>query len=738
METQFTGMQTLFVETSAFTEIMKILTTNRLVVINGNPGDGKTTLAYRAMHFLTTTGKRPLEVNIRSGTDWEILTNSSKENLVILVDNIFGEYSVSSDSLSQWSHQRRVLQNALSHEERTNYLIITIRSEVYRQCGETLATDTFFNSAMINISLGGKYGVSDKEMESIFYKYIPGECIPKSGWLQVSDHVQKLGFQQCCRLYKEIPELREMGIRFFANPLPSLRKVITIGLNSGDMDIAVLVLIFLYGGHVKECILKNNDIDLDLKIAAMKMCSIQHNNLQSFSEAIINIKSSFVVKTKEMGEEYIRFSHSSIQSTLFFVTGKQRPDELIQNCHHTILSMMTTSRSSRVGIESMHIPDQSLPVLYKRVCDLLSAKSQSSDVFKVIADLYVWKDDRFFEQFLNFDHFLKPVDENGLSMFVHFSAVGCLKWVTKLHNRITQHSILSLALQAACGANKVAVVDFFLQNGVGPDIESSFNAVKGGHLQIIRKLEAAGLDLTQVCKSQTEWITTTSVLEEAALQNQCHLIAPLLQLCSKLIDIKSSIGASAIHFVASAGDVPLLKTLIEENNFSPYDKSDIGSTILHFASQNNRFEAVKYIIETYPSLVLQKYYCYQQGTILHTAAQSGNCDMFKYIFDQNIKILKSNEVDVIHLERDCYVLMNDKETEVVDRSMLLHVKDNDGKSIVHRAAWSRSVQLVQFLVDNGIDVVGSVTKQGDSVLDFAKKRNDNKDMIDFLQEHFFK
>lgn len=217
MDTQHKAMQTLFVETRAFREILQTLKAKNFVIINGNQGDGKTTLAYNAMHFLTTRGKRPLEINMQSQHDWNIFTKSSKENLVILIDNVFGEYSVSSERVSQWSHQSRVLQDALSHDERNNYLIITIRSEIYRQCGENITSDTFFNSAIVHISQGSKYGLNEEEMKSIFQKNVPAGCNPKRMPIP-SINVRKLGFQQCCRLFKEIPKLRDMGIRFFENP----------------------------------------------------------------------------------------------------------------------------------------------------------------------------------------------------------------------------------------------------------------------------------------------------------------------------------------------------------------------------------------------------------------------------------------------------------------------------------------------------------------------------------------
>lgn len=130
---------------------------------NGNPEDGKTALAYRPIIFLKTRGKRPLE----SQHDWNMFTKSSKENLVNLIDNVFGEYSVSSERVSHWSHQSRVLQDTISHDERNNYLILTICSEIYRQCGKNLSSHNFYNLAVINVFQDCR---SDEEMKKHFSK----------------------------------------------------------------------------------------------------------------------------------------------------------------------------------------------------------------------------------------------------------------------------------------------------------------------------------------------------------------------------------------------------------------------------------------------------------------------------------------------------------------------------------------------------------------------------------------
>lgn len=109
-------------------------------------------------------------------------------------------------------------------------------------------------------------------------------------------------------------------------------------------------------------------------------------------------------------------------------------------------------------------------------------------------------------------------------------------------------------------------------------------------------------------------------------------MSPLLTLCPGLKDIRSSINAAAVHFGAASGNIEFLEYLTNDNKFNACDKLSIGSTILRFASQNNRFDTVKHRVNQYEFLFEDKYYCYEQGTVLHTAAQRRNVKLFQYFF----------------------------------------------------------------------------------------------------------
>ncbi|XP_063400084.1 uncharacterized protein LOC134684709 [Mytilus trossulus] len=721
-------MQPFFVEISGYKQIKYLLRKKNFIVIKGNPGDGKTTIAVHAMFELMKIGKQPLQ--LYSYRDFDECV-SPNQNLAIFIDNLFGEFFVSKDDVAQWSSRSKALEAAVCEGHRRNYIIIAIRNDIYQECRKLLKYNDFLGSNMVDISYGCTFGLSSEDMRKLFTNYT--NCsIPEHSFF---DNIPKLGFPQCCRLYRDTKELQQNGLRFFNNPLEFLIEQIELRLNGCDMKMAVLVCILLYGGSVKSSTLYDNSLDTELKRTSMKICSVK-NNLIKFQTAISNI--SFTKTVQELDEKVLTFSHSSVKNAIFSVIGKRSPHELLNHCNFRLLSMITTSRCRNQEIDSLEIPDSCISIVCDRIGNLFQSDIFSSTFLKVISELYIWNDPRVFEKCLQFDNlFVKAIDDKGWSMLVYFSAVGCMKWIKHIYHKFSADQTV-LALKVACGANELEVVKYFVSMECAPNIECCFSAVKGGHLKILLELVSAGVDLTEKCETQTHWDTTTTVLDEAAMQNQCHLIEPLLNACPKLINVKSSIGATALHVVAQAGDTSLLRKIISMPEFSPYDVSDIGSTILHFACQNNKLKAVRYIINEYPLLLSEKYYCYRQGTILHTAAQSGNAELFQYVLRQNKKLFEENDLAKMQLFQNCYVMIDNKRETSVHKSQILHIRDSEGSTVLHKAVWSQSIPLVKFIVSQDVDIVGCINDLGLNVVDYmlARKRTDAHEMLMFLKDEY--
>ncbi|XP_076078889.1 uncharacterized protein LOC143048910 [Mytilus galloprovincialis] len=233
VEIEYKKTSPFFVETKGYKEIRKLLNEKHSIVIKGNPGDGKTALAIHAMFELIQKGNRPLQIHSYKEFDKYVSPN---QNLIIFIDNLFGEFSVSKDDVTQWSSRSKALEAAVFDGQRRNYTIIAIRNDIYQESRRLLKSDDFLQSNVVDISHGCKFGLNSEEMGRMFTKYTD-QCIPEVNWF---DNLPKIGFPQCCRLYRDTEEIRKEGLDFFKNPLKFLIKEIEFRLDDGDMKMAVL------------------------------------------------------------------------------------------------------------------------------------------------------------------------------------------------------------------------------------------------------------------------------------------------------------------------------------------------------------------------------------------------------------------------------------------------------------------------------------------------------------------
>lgn len=722
---------------------MNVLKEKHYVVIKGNPGDGKTTLALFALHKLISERcMRPLQ--LFNYSEWDKFVIPNKRNLAIFIDIFFGEFSISNDVLTEWRNRFSYMKANVSDVQNNMYIIIAIRNNIYNH-SKRPSTREFLDPALVDISYREEFHLSVEEMEAIFLRYMPDKPFLPS---KLRDKGPNIGFPECCRLLKENPSLEKNALLFFSSPLSFLKKELEERFMSNDMGMAVLVCVLLYGGKIKKDTLYDCQVEDHIKKISMSICSTSSddvNALKDFRKSISTVEPSFI--TYDENDDTIKFAHSSIQIATFLVVGNHKTDELIKNCDYTLLSMITTSKHIIKDIESIQIQKNCYRILSERIRNLLLDPSFA--VLNVISELPVWKDDNFFEEchYLD-DLFLKAEARNGNSLFGLFAAAGCLKWVEYLYNKVLDQANvrqLEEALEESCGTNKEDIVTFLLEKKVQPTIKCCFNAVRawrGENLNILNALAATNVDVNQLCNTQSHWKTLplhTTVLDEAALLNQCNLIEPLLQLWPKLIDAKSANNATFIHSIARAGNVELLKKYIEYKSFSHDDKSDFHSTILHYACQSNRYDTVRYIRETYPDLFLPKHFCFSDGTVLHTAAQSGSINLFQYVIQQTKVILENNNIKSIQLDNNCFVYGADDEIQYrVESSNLLEIRNKDGHLVLHKAAWSKSIELFRYVkkicidfLDDGLDA------ERNTIIACAKKRSDNEDMIQFLNNTCF-
>lgn len=494
----------MFVETKAFHEIVKILHKQHYVIIKGNTDDGKTTLAHFALRTLIEKHKKPFQ--LFNSSDWDTFI-SPNANLAILIDNAFDARSDSGVEVNEWINRFQEMKAAVCGGQRSNYLIFTTHNHYIPYQRKKKSLSDFMNTATVDISYGQTFELSNEEMEKIFLKYMPKDslsCLTQSQLSNLVSTSPKIGFPQCCRYLQSNLKLQNFGFNFFRDPLSCLKEEIKYRLDSKDMTMAVLIYILLHGGKVEYDTLCDCEIDIELKRTAIEMCLIDCGIVHAlihFRDAIDSIEKCFIVH--DTNTKTVKFAHSSIQSAVFVVVGKYKTHDLIKYCDYTLLSIVTTSQIVVNDIECVQISDSCLEIMIKRIYTLLSnSSSYPRRLLKVISELYVWEDIRVLSKCLHASKlFVAPVDEDGYSLFVHFSAAGKIHWVTKLYDDISDKSQLTLALETVSGRNRLHILKFLLQKEVKPNIKCCFNAVRGGHADVLKALAEADVDFTELFRN---------------------------------------------------------------------------------------------------------------------------------------------------------------------------------------------------------------------------------------------
>lgn len=500
-ESEINRTKDLFVETKAYKQIIKTLKSKRYVVIQGNLGDGKTTLAHYAIAEMKKQGKKPLE--IYNYKEWDDLV-SVDNNLVVFIDNIFGELSSSDVDVTQWSNRIRSMKAMAAERTNSNCFIIALRTDNFNQTCLSEDIRDFLEDAMVDINVGGNYYLTVNEKEQIHNSYLPKHKF----FSKHHPSPTTIGFPQSCRMMvsfsKENPESKKKVLSTLENP-KFIRDYIKKCITKGGMAVAVLVYVLFKGGKVKTSDLKDTNFDKNLKTNAMNIFSIEPD-FRKFAHAVSFYEGTFIIHNEE-DNTYI-FSHISVKINLFLTVGETHPLQLLQNCSYDCLSMVTTPNCWSNDLPTLLISENYYNVLANRIRKTLRKPPVESQKMRTISELLVWKDEKFVDYYLENDTFsLDGRDENGWSVLVHFAIAGNLKWVSHLcENHIKETgcaslvqgeideindangngiatvataaegtpSQIQLALTHACSAHSDEIVKYIISKGGIPDITSCF------------------------------------------------------------------------------------------------------------------------------------------------------------------------------------------------------------------------------------------------------------------------
>ncbi|XP_061171090.1 putative ankyrin repeat protein RF_0381 [Saccostrea echinata] len=175
-----------------------------------------------------------------------------------------------------------------------------------------------------------------------------------------------------------------------------------------------------------------------------------------------------------------------------------------------------------------------------------------------------------------------------------------------------------------------------------------------------------------------------------------------------LLNVKDNVGRTALHNAAFAGNIELFNFLLGKG-FSIETKRSDGTTVLHHSCMNGKLDMCKHLVNTYPHLLNVKDSV--GGTALHDAALRGNIELFNFLLGKGFSIETKRSDGKTVLQLCCMKGKLDMCKYLTNTNPhLLDVKDNDGGTALHDAAFGGNIELFNFLLGKGLSIE---TKRGD-------------------------
>ncbi|KAK3591751.1 hypothetical protein CHS0354_019522 [Potamilus streckersoni] len=221
------------------------------------------------------------------------------------------------------------------------------------------------------------------------------------------------------------------------------------------------------------------------------------------------------------------------------------------------------------------------------------------------------------------------------------------------------------------------------------------HAAAGGNVAVLSYLIDRGTD---------PWCRTSekeTLLHRACIHGKLEMTIYLVETYPKMLHEVDNGKRTPAHHAAAGGNVAVLSYLIDRGT-DPWCRTYEEETLLHRACIHGKLEMTKYLVETYPKMLLEV--DNGKSTPAHHAASGGNVAVLSYIIDRGTDPwCKSSEEETL-LHRAC-IHSNIEMTKYLVETYpkILHVVDNCTKTPAHHVAAGGNVAVLRYIIDRGTD-----------------------------------
>jgi len=643
-------LNNLYVQTEAYRRAEKHLKNSNILVIIGNPGDGKTALAKQLMRSFIDSKTRclkPLILSDKKQFDELVKPNNA---LCVLIDDMLGSVVLKTSELESWGSILGILWSTfpIGNCSQNNVLILTLRKDIFNNCPVQMRKSPIFNERNI-LDLSLKESLTKKCMRLMLDKYFntsPGfQPFNEEELDNIYKNSPGVGFPQCCKMAMDNDNFLSERAGFFLNPFSCLKEELDKLKSKGKNKYCSLLIFLFYPEFLSTDISYNDDKKTTILQYLNDIYGYRWEGRQNLRDNLSAMRGLYL-RWDEHKSQY-HFSHESVQTAVIFSFASSYTQAFIQLSESRHLSILVTDKETDVKTGKVKVDEGDIIYLIKRIGQLLQTKKQEE--FQNIANLQIWDDEVFSRKMsgTNEGKFISVYheDESNNSMLVYFTE---REKFLPLKIYFTKSSVdkfykrqVDRALKVACKTGNSELVDFFLEKAAEPDIDAFMNAVKGTNMYILSKLLNMFPSVIKhqraIAKFYPDCLpTSVTLLHQACFEGNINMVNLICEKCNSLVNKTDVYGRNALHIASSQGHVGVC-TYLTSNYPALLHQPYAGRRSIHEAAESGRIPCFQLIedsiikenisIENYLETAVTD----EGETVYHSACKGGKQDMCEYI-----------------------------------------------------------------------------------------------------------
>ncbi|XP_052076996.1 ankyrin-3-like [Mytilus californianus] len=668
-------VQDRFILTKAFTCIYKTIRENKVTIIAGPPGCGKTLLSHQAALKLNDTDNYTIVVISNPLKLTESLNAKTKQ--VFVIDDIVGKYCLNENSLQTWGTETHFINHFLGQGWDTK-LIVTCRSYIYRNEKFSLLKLPHIHCDM----LADEMHLTIEERRLICSCFVSAEEMKP-----LHDDIIMLYnfFPMICMRY--IEQDKKKIADYFLYPNDIIENEVNKLRLSSDPCFIALGLLVIYNNsidkrslmlydHTETSEFRINDVLNDMLQDIDYGCFISSKGISSSLSHLENIyiKETFLTFTS-INKSMFDMLVGAVGRHFIPCILKHSNSEFIKD-YIELLQFTTDRNSNTIKIESKYEK-----LYFRRIRDDIS-NGLNWDVF----DTSQMKSKEYRLLFL--ENILKtekpsfckskrdgstPLHVTALLGYTDFSFFFVESDKSQVNSR---DNTGKTPLHMACSKGNTAVAKLLIiynaeVNQMDTNKVTPFMlACSSGNIELVKFL------LTKDVHINAFNSLGSTPLLEACIKNNVKVISVLLQNKAK-VDCFNKNGDTPLHLACQSGHTAIVNLLIQYDINSCINKPNVkGYTPFYLAIRNGQNKIAKSLIKYGAD---PNYQNEDGSTPLHIACETNKFEIVKTLLEQyHVDFNKEDKKDrtpldvaKIHKLKDISEVLIEKEQ--IDKNILVSI-----------------------------------------------------------------